>query len=254
MFFYIGWHQPVNGASGCAQFQRSMISVNRLLNRKSDFQVNDWILDNGAFTRLIRGKGHLSTRKYANLIRRWSTCGNLLAAVSQDYLCEPWTLAVTGLTIQQHQRATISRYDHLLKLLDGSGVYLMPVLQGYDPADYVQHIVMYGDRLPLGMWVGVGSLCKRSRSPAQIEAVLLAIKSVRPDLRLHGFAIKKSALRSGIVHDLLESADSQAHNFSQGSDSNKFASSNCPESALRYHQQMEQEPIQRSIFGILQEE
>jgi hypothetical protein len=248
MFFFIGWHQPVNGASGCAQFDYAMISVNRLLKRKSDFPVKNWILDSGAFSRISQGIGHLSTRKYAHLIRRWSTCGTLMAAVSQDYLCEPFILNVTGLTVQQHQRATIARYDSLTKLLDGSGIYLMPVLQGYASEDYVQHITMYGDRLQPRMWVGVGSLCKRNRFPSQIESILLAIKGHRADLKLHGFGLKKISLGSGIVHDLLHSADSQAHGVAalyQG------MSQNDPTIAIQYLQKIEQRPIQHSIFSIL---
>jgi hypothetical protein len=248
MLFFVGWHQPVNGASGCANFERSMISINRLLERKSDFPVNAWILDSGAFTRISSGKSHLSTRKYAKLIRRWSVCGNLLAAVAQDYICEPFILDITGLTVENHQKATIARYDNLLKLLDGSGVYLMPVLQGYAPEDYVCHISMYGDHLNLGMWVGVGSLCKRNRFPVHIEAILLAIKAERPDLKLHGFGVKKKALGSGIVCDLLHSADSQAHGVAAMYNGK---SQNNPAIATQYLKEIEQQPIQRSIFGLL---
>jgi hypothetical protein len=90
----------------------------------------------------------------------------------------------------------------------------MPVLQGYAPADYVAHLAQYGDRLGPGAWVGVGSVCKRNTSPLQILDVLVAIKSARPDLRLHGFGVKITALRSGVIRDLLESADSMAWSFS----------------------------------------
>lgn len=31
------------------RFERCFISVNRLRNRVSDFRVNDWIMDSGAF-------------------------------------------------------------------------------------------------------------------------------------------------------------------------------------------------------------
>jgi hypothetical protein len=46
---------------------------------------------------------------------------------------------------------------------------------------------MYGDRLERGAWTGVGSVCKRQGKPSIVEGILLAIKEVRPDLRLHGF-------------------------------------------------------------------
>jgi hypothetical protein len=61
-----------------------------------------------------------------------------------------------------------------------------------------------------GQWVGVGSVCKRNGNPDAIGDVLLAIKRERPDLRLHGFGIKVSALKRGTVRALLHSSDSMA--------------------------------------------
>lgn len=84
---------------------------------------------------------------------------------------------------------------------------------------------MYGDRLTFGQWVGVGSVCKRNGDPRMIEAVLRAIKEVRPDLRLHGFGLKTTALSSGLVRSLLYTADSMAWSFSarkQGRDANDW--------------------------------
>jgi hypothetical protein len=43
--------------------------------------------------------------------------------------------------------------------------------------------------------------------------VLIAIKTERPDLRLHGFGLKKTALSNGTIRALLESADSMAWSF-----------------------------------------
>jgi hypothetical protein len=76
-------------------------------------------------------------------------------------------------------------------------VYILPVLQGYQPTEYVAHLHQYGDRLGAGMWVGVGSVCKRNSKPEQIEAIVSAIKQERPDLRLHLFGIKLTALKNG---------------------------------------------------------
>jgi hypothetical protein len=244
-FFFIGWHQPVNGRSGCDAFDYCMISVNRLLRRRSHFPVQNWIMDSGAFSRITSGKGHLSTRRYAKEVLRWKDCENLMAAVTQDYMCEEFVLGKTGLSIEQHQRATIARYDNLLRLIGGD-VYLMPVLQGYAPQDYVKHLKMYGDRLPAGAWVGVGSVCKRNGSPKAIEAVLLAIYQERPDLRLHGFGIKKTALGSGIVRDLLWSADSQASSFNERATG---GNANCPLAAMRYANEIKKQTTQLSIWS-----
>lgn len=170
-------------------------------------------MDSGAFSTIKKHGGYpYPPAEYAEEIRRWAHCGKLLAAVSQDYMCEDWMLKITGMTVRQHQALTIQRYD-ALKACELAGVYLMPVLQGYAPDDYARHVTMYGRRLKRGAWVGVGSVCKRNSDPAAIEAVLLAIKKVRPDLRLHGFGIKVTALRSKVVRQNLESADSMAWSF-----------------------------------------
>lgn len=168
-----------------------------------------------------------------------------MAAVTQDYMCEEFVLGKTGLSIEQHQQSTIARYDSLLKLIDGA-VYLMPVLQGYAPQDYVQHLRMYGDRLPNGAWIGIGSVCKRNGNPRAIEAVLLAIYQERPDLRLHGFGIKKTALGSGIVRDLFWSADSQASSFNERATG---GNANCPLAAMQYASEIKRQTTQLSIWA-----
>lgn len=209
MRFFTGLHQP----SDAKHFDAAFVSVNRLRGRKGPFQVGDWIMDSGAFTE-ISTHGHYrhSVGEYASEIRRWSTNGRLLAAVAQDWMCEPWIVAKTGLTVERHQRLTVHRYDELLKE-DAAGVCILPVLQGYHPEEYVAHIRMYGERLARGQWVGVGSVCKRNGDPQAIAAVLLAIKRERPDLRLHGFGLKTTALANPLVTSLLETADSMAWSF-----------------------------------------
>lgn len=208
MTFFVGLHQP----SDCRRFERAFVSVNRLRYRKSDFRVRDWILDSGAFSELVRlgayrdGVGH-----YAAQIHRWQRCGRLLAAVSQDYMCEPVMLAKTGLSILAHQQLTTERYRALRALVRGT--YVMPVLQGYAPQDYVRHLRAYGRLLPRGAWVGVGSVCKRNADVEAIRAVLSAILRARADLRLHGFGLKTTALREHAIRTLLHSADSMAWSF-----------------------------------------
>jgi hypothetical protein len=245
--FYIGWHQPRNGRSGCGDFPRTMISVNRLLDRKSPFPVQRWILDSGAFTRIASGVGHLPIDRYAAEIVRWSDNGDLAAAVSQDYMCEQFILNITRSTVREHQELTVDRYDRLLKALGDCPTYLMPVLQGYSAAEYLNCLALYGDRLKHGAWVGIGSVCKRNANAGSIEAILLAIHTTRPDLRLHGFGIKQTALKSSLVWDLLYSADSQAHGFSGGSGSKKYVGSNNPAVAIEYANRI-QPPTQLSIF------
>ncbi len=223
----------------------AFISVNRLRERKSAFVVGDWIMDSGAFTTVAKhGDYPHSVSEYAKEIKRWKGNGNLLAAVAQDYMCEPHMLH--GRTIAQNQRLTIERYDALLA--ENTGVYILPVLQGYKAAEYVQHVRDYGDRLEYGAWVGVGSICKRNGDPKAIEAVLHAIKSERPDLRLHGFGLKATALGSGLVRELLHTADSMAWSFAARKaryhDGDKTRSGNDHREARRWIDGIQSTPVQ----------
>lgn len=181
MRFYVGMHQP----SDAARVDRACISINRLRNRKSGFSPPrlGWMLDSGAFTEVaIHGGYRHSPQQYAADAGRWP-CD---VAASQDFMCEPFVTQRTGLTVADHQRLTIERYDAIRRAWT-SDTPLMPVLQGWTFRDYTNHLDAYGDRLSPGMWVGVGSVCKRQSSVAVVEDLLSAIAEVRPDLRLHGF-------------------------------------------------------------------
>ena len=188
---------------------RAMISVNRLLRRRSPFGASDWIMDSGAFSRITGGRGHLPVGEYAAEIRRWRECGNLQAAVAQDWMCEPFVLAVTRLTVRQHQEASTRNYLELREALGGE-VHVMPVIQGFEPGEYAEHTRDLSAHLEEGCWAGVGSVCRRQGRPLEVARVLSAILSVRPDLRLHGFGIKATALGDASVALRLHSADSMA--------------------------------------------
>lgn len=238
--FFVGLHQP----SDARHFAAAFISVNRLRRRQGPFVVKDWIMDSAAFSTILTHGGYpFGVEEYAAQLARWRGCGRLLAAVAQDFMCEPAMLARTGLTVADHQRLTIERYDALLPLVEG--VYVMPVLQGYSPTEYVSHIAQYRTRLALGMWVGVGSVCKRNGDVAAIEGVLTAIQRARPDLRLHGFGLKTTALRSGLVRELLHTADSMAWSFAarrQGRNANDWRE------AARFSAEIEGMAFQRPLF------
>jgi GNAT superfamily N-acetyltransferase len=187
--------------------------VKRLARRRGPFAVGEWMMDSGAFTEITQhGRYRSGVEAYAAEIRRWAGNGKLLVAVAQDMMCEPFVLARTGLTVAAHQRITIERLDELVKQ-DTAGVPIMPVLQGYMPADYAAHVRAYGSRIGHGAWVGVGSVCKRNSAPKETRAVLQAILGVRPDLRLHGFGVKLTTLRHPEIRRLLYSADSMAWSF-----------------------------------------
>jgi hypothetical protein len=205
MRFFTGLHQP----SDTRHFEAAFISVNRLRPRKAALEVRDWIMDSGAYTEISRhGRWRSSVAEYAAEIQRWQGNGRLLAAVAQDWPCDPDSLEASGLDVAEHQRLTIERYDELLAA--DPGAYVMPVLQGWAPADYLEHLRAYGERLAARAWVCVGSLVGRSRDPRAVAAVLHPLKQLRPDLQLHGLGLKKESLAHPLVRGLLASADSMS--------------------------------------------
>lgn len=220
--FFVGLHQP----GDARHFDRAFISINRIRGRRKPIPCRDVGVDSGAFREieLFGGYRH-GVDEYASELRRLHASGvvNITFAVAQDYMCEAFMLAKTGLTVADHQRLTIERYDALVA--EALPFPILPVLQGYQPEDYARHVRAYGDRLTSGMWVGVGSVCKRNGSPEQVVAVLMAIKAARPDLRLHGFGVKQTSLLHPGVRELLYSADSMAWSFAarrQGRDANAW--------------------------------
>jgi hypothetical protein len=209
--FYVGLHQP----SDAQHFSHCCIHVGRLATRQKPLGCEALLLDSQAFRILeLHGEHQLTPAEYAALAWRIAGLCGRVVVVPQDYMCEAYIFAKrlekigVRFTVADHQRLTIARYDALH--YHARGLDVMPVLQGYAPAEYVAHIEQYGRRLAMGAWVGVGSVCKRNGDIDKIAEVLLAIKQARPDLRLHGFGLKKTALESALIESLLHSADSMA--------------------------------------------
>lgn len=227
--FYVGLHQP----SDAKHFDCACISIRRLWNRRKPLGDVRVMVDSGAFMELLlHGEYRESVDTYAAELYRLHTAGvvKIVVAVAQDYMCEPFMLEKTGMSVEDHQRLTIERYDALVQALENlfggpPPFHVLPVLQGYSPDEYVRHIEAYGARLTPGMWVGVGSVCKRNGNPSKVAAVLSAIKRVRPDLLLHGFGVKTTSLMNWIVRGLLHTADSMGWSFAarkQGRNANDW--------------------------------
>ena len=80
---------------------------------------------------------------------------------------------------------------------------------------------------------------------ALVAAVLLAIKGARPDLRLHGFGLKTTALAHPLVRGLLETADSMAWSYHariNGRNGNDYRE------AQRWAAKIESQPVQQLMF------
>ncbi|WP_414572704.1 hypothetical protein [Nostoc sp. CCY 9925] len=190
-----------------------MVSINALHDYAALRTSYCALVDSGAFTLVSSHGGYPvgSLPKYASKALQINN-QRILGFVTQDYMCESFVLAKTGYTVLEHQRFTIYRYKALTRIIEKT-FYVMPVIQGYQPDEYVEHVRMYGEILPPNAWVGVGSICKRNEQPELVYPVLAAIKSERPDLKLHGFGLKKTALQNSCICNLLFSSDSFAWSY-----------------------------------------
>lgn len=228
MDFYVGLHQP----SDAQHFDNCCIHVGRLEGRQKPLGCKKLILDSQAFRILeLHGEHRLSPAQYAAIGAEIALLCDEIVLVTQDYMCERYIFQKryehlgVRFTVADHQLLTISRYDALHFHAGQLGLAVMPVLQGYAPHEYVDHIRQYGRRLRSGMWVGVGSVCKRNGSPSSIRDVLYSIKRARPDLRLHGFGLKRTAMGWGWIRNALYSADSMAWSYAarrQGRNANDW--------------------------------
>jgi len=117
--------------------------------------------------------------------------GTVEHAGIQDWMCEAHMLAKTGLTVEEHQRRTVMNFC-LLRRLQRSVPWL-PTLQGYTVEDYMRCAQMYRDagvRLEDHALVGLGSVCRRSRT-LEIERVIReVVAGLGSRVALHGFGVK----------------------------------------------------------------
>lgn len=186
-----------------------MVSRRRLAKRKTlPRATKPWILDSGGFTELsLNGRYLISPKEYVREVRRYSDeVGELQYAVIQDYMCEPFMLKKTGLSVREHQIRTIESYTELRYI--APDITWMPVLQGYSQDDYLRCLDMYAERddyLDQGQLVGLGSICKRQASQ-QIANIISDLAKL--NLKLHGFGLKAQGLRKSWTN--LASSDSMA--------------------------------------------
>lgn len=212
MKFYIGMHIVAH----VDKFENTFVSVNTIKDRKSCIHPRNWILDSGAFTQIFKyGEFQMPVPEYVSQINRWSRCGHLVAAVSQDYMCEQVILNKWNRTVKDHQKMTVDRYYQIVD--QQPSVYVLPVIQGYALEEYLKCVDMYNFKD--GDYVGIGSVCKRNNNVAVVADILKEVKAYS-GVCLHGFGIKQTALTNPVVRASLVSSDSMAWSFNARAESN----------------------------------
>lgn len=170
-----------------------------------------WALDSGGFSELDRHSRFVTTpEEYVDAVRRYeSELGGLEWASPQDWMCEPWMIEKTGLSIEAHQERTV---ENLLLLRElAPEVRWTPVVQGWEIDDYVTCVGLYleaGIDLRDEPLVGVGSVCRRQSTDGIGE---IFSKLTGGGISCHGYGVKRAGLRR--YGRFLTSADSMAWSF-----------------------------------------
>jgi hypothetical protein len=207
MRFYLGTHEP----SWLRQVEVPLMVSHVRLSRPRSGRLRpartDWVLDSGGFSELsMRGRWTISQSVYIDAVQTYQAeVGRMVWCAPQDWMCEPFILNLTGLSVLEHQHRTTASVLELR----AAGLPVVPVLQGYALDDYHRHTALYtaaGIDLEVEPVVGLGSVCRR-QATSEITAL---VRSLQP-LQLHGFGVKTSGLRS--YGALLNSADSMAWSY-----------------------------------------
>lgn len=211
MAFYLGTHEP-------SWLRRATVplflSHLRLSRQKRPYQpaVCRYAVDSGGFSEIAKhGRWTIEPEEYVAALRRYAgELGPFDFAAPQDWMCEPPMLALTGLTVEDHQELTVANFLELRRL--APDLPIIPVIQGWTRGEYGRCIELYrqaGVDLAAVGRVGVGSVCRRQSS---ISMALLFDELAERGLRdLHGFGVKTDGL--DLFGSQLASADSLAWSY-----------------------------------------
>lgn len=209
MRFYLGTHMPNWLELTSVPL---FVSHRRLMKRRTLPQpIGRWALDSGGFTELsMHGRWNTPRADYIAAVRRYQAeMPGLDWAAPQDWMCEPWIVDKTGLSVAEHQARTIDNYLRLRA--EAPDLPFVPVIQGWERDDYHRHVDAYtaaGVDLRAEQVVGLGSVCRRQSGQ---EAAGIVRSLADRGLALHGFGFKLTGLR--LCGESLASADSMAWSF-----------------------------------------
>lgn len=212
MKFYLGTHHP-NWLWAAPPMAVSLFVSHRRLRRQNRYKpaTVDWALDSGGFTELnLHGRWQITPTDYVAAVRRYvAEIGRMQWAAPQDWMCEPVVRGRTGLDVAEHQRRTIVSVLELRAA--APELHWIPVLQGQDASDYLEHAAQYeraGVDLTAEPLVGLGSVCRRANDD-RIVQLIRELASL--GIRMHGFGVKRSGVAR--LSHVLESADSLAWSY-----------------------------------------
>jgi len=181
--------------------------------RKSPYDIPEhlkWILDSGAFQELrLYGRYTFTPEEYFEYALEKKPD----FFVNMDYMCEPSQLLKTGLTVEEHQKLSIENQITLGDLADEHGIELIGTIQGWDLADYLDHIDMLKESDTLRKIMGIGSICRRSADKKILQVLRIIRRNLPSWIKLHGFGVKTTILQYRETYNYLDMCDSMAWSY-----------------------------------------
>ncbi len=173
------------------------------------FSGGDVALDSAGFVAMVRYKGYpWSISDYVRLAGsypwRWYA--------SMDFCCEREVAADREIVLQR-VRATAEHLALVRAEADRQAIaWPMPVLQGWQPDDYLRCADLIGD---LPALVGLGSVCRRHmHGPDGLYSIINRLDRDLPrHVRLHLFGVKGDAVMALRGHPRIGSIDSMAWDY-----------------------------------------
>lgn len=252
MNFYLGTHQT----NWLGTLDVPLFVSHRRLSRRRAFPRAraPWALDSGGFTELtMHGRWITEPLAYIDAARRYrDEIGRMDWAAPMDWMCEPFMLAKTGLTVDQHQGRTVENYSLLHE--HAPDVAWIPVLQGWTVADYLRCAARYyeaGVDVAEHPVVGVGSVCRRQAT----DEIVMIFRELRlAGIRCHGFGVKATGLTR--YSNEIVSADSMAWSYEARrsrplAGCTHRACNNCERWALRWRAHLLERIEARERQGVL---
>lgn len=242
--FWLGTHQPgwLSRTDVAVPLFVSHVTLRKY--RHLPAAVADWACDSGAFSE-VRDRGPDAFTEgpgpYLAALRRYrEDVGRMAWAAPQDWMCEPFMVARTGLSVAKHIELTVANGLELKTAAPDLPIRL--VLQGDRVADYEHCARLYqaaGVDLAAEPLVGLGSVCRRQH----LGGIAGLVADMAADgIRLHLFGAKLTGL-PWLAH-YAASSDSMAWSYAARRDpplpgcrhgtTGRGNCANCPRYALRW--------------------
>lgn len=210
--FYYG---AASGSSRKAlrQLEEPNVMINYATENNKPWKgIDKLFIDSGGYSFML-GKGEYQTsdKEYLEFIEKHNPDKFAL----RDYPCEPDVIEKTGKTVKYHQKMTTIRHNNLLDLLSEFDIDSQPVsvVQGWKLEDYLKHLEMLKENDLLTDYVAIGSVCRRNQDH-EIRKIIKQISKRIGSRKLHAFGVKSNVLRFPDVIEALDSADSNAFDYS----------------------------------------